>query len=134
MGGYVFTQTPTRSQYYDATVNHVDENYEVWIGSDRSFPGQGGTCFSARPTRPPGTSSEFVIADVVVSVCVEREYVEHSGGQRAVHWEAFVVLATTTTVQAQPGTTRDDCQGSAACYDHDSPSSAWRNHDCPSST
>ena len=38
-GGYVFTQT----QY--SSINHADENYEVWIGNDRTFPGYNTKCF-----------------------------------------------------------------------------------------
>lgn len=80
-GGYVFTQTQFPS------LDRVDENYEVWIGNDRNFPGYNKQCFRSYAvnfkveeftcgsygrffyfgrTDPNTTSTQLAIADAVV--------------------------------------------------------------------
>ena len=80
-GGFVFTQT------LDPSLRGVDENYEVWIGNDRNFPGYNKQCFRSYAvkfkveeftcgsygrffyfgrTDPNTTSTQLAIADAVV--------------------------------------------------------------------
>jgi hypothetical protein len=124
-GGYVFTQTKYPS------LDHADENYEVWIGNDRNFPGYNKQCFRSHAvnfkveeftcgsfgrffyfgrTDPNTTSTQLAIAEAVVYAWNGNSTSSLVGNAQCTgvpvpFSNELVIPTTSTSAQVLPGST-----------------------------